>query len=798
MRRALVIACAGLAIGALVWGLRSCPPAQEAVIEPVPEGAIVADETPINELGPGAADRSSVTPPASRVEGPLLTVRGRVVDEQSRPMADVEVAFLEVSWTLLSPNRVESLRAVDAPHAPTFQGSRTAEDGRFELIRPAPDTQERYHFVIGVQARGMASMRFPDLVPANGMTDMGDLFLRRGVRIAGFVRDANGAPCANALVESFASGVPFSEETRSAPNGSFALQRVLADRISLNASTDDHRGVGLQLDLSDGLPRLDVEIVLPLVDGTDSISGIVLDPEGRPSPRATLHLRSEADSSKTFNTLIQTHGDGRFRIDDSEGAVLEIVAKDLPGLRYGPARATGVRGGTHGLELRMVQRAEFMLRVIDDNDRPITQFGFDVSIRRLFPTSFALAEHPRGEARVPLDVDPFGLRVFAPGFASKTLDPLVPGQFADPLVVPLPRAARVRGEVRGKGSPLAMARVTLARENYVDPGPRLRAAPAPSPEAITDSNGRFDLTIERAGTISLRAMHFLGSSPPSEPIEVRPGSIVEGIVLEVDETGAIRASVLRHDGQPAANLGARVVDDQGAIVATAGTDGQGGFSAAGLAPGHYRVRIVNDAGFLRLRKESRDPRSTNAVEWPCEVAAGTTSDIAIRLQAPTDLQIHLELPELVGGRWSVAREFEDPFTGDALVREETHRGGAFDHTLKLLDPTACTVSVEAEIQGGIALTCRKSRLERGHNSITLAPGFGRVRGRVDSTLADGRTMRLNWANDEWRGQASIVLGPDGAFEFPCAPAGACELSFEEMPPRKVTVNAGELTDCGEW
>lgn len=37
MRRVLLIACAGLAIGALIWGLRSRPTEREAVIEP-PDG----------------------------------------------------------------------------------------------------------------------------------------------------------------------------------------------------------------------------------------------------------------------------------------------------------------------------------------------------------------------------------------------------------------------------------------------------------------------------------------------------------------------------------------------------------------------------------------------------------------------------------------------------------------------------------------------------------------------------------------------------------------------------------------
>jgi hypothetical protein len=446
----------------------------------------------------------------------------------------------------------------------------------------------------------------------------------------------------------------------------------------------------------------------------------------------------------------------------------------------------------------MTPRAEFLLRVVDENDQPITHFGFDVNVGRIFSTSFATVEHPGGEVRVPLDTDPFGLRVFAPGHASTMLDPLVPGQFSDPLVVHLTRAARVRGEVRSKGGPLANARVTLAREDYVDPPPRPHAAQWPSPIAISDSEGRFELTIERAGTIALQARHLSGYSLSSAPIEVRPGSEIDGIVLEIGGTGTIQGRVLRHDGLPGANLGARVVDDHGAIVVTSTTDAQGEFTAAGLAPGRYRVRIVNTVGHFWIPKAGRSRAPTAASEWPCDVEAGKTAEISIRLGMPAELRIHLELPELVGGQWSVAREFEDPSTGDTWVLEESHVAGAFDRTQELLDPTAYFVLVEAEVPGGPSLTWRAPSLEPGVRSVSFAPGFGRIRGRMASAPADGRTMRLIWAGNEWRGEASIVLGPDGTFEFPCVPAGACQLSFESMPPRKVDVKAFQLTDCGEW
>ena len=52
MRRALVIACAGLAIGALIWGLRSRPPVEEAVIEPLSEQPQVTDEAGLVDGGP--------------------------------------------------------------------------------------------------------------------------------------------------------------------------------------------------------------------------------------------------------------------------------------------------------------------------------------------------------------------------------------------------------------------------------------------------------------------------------------------------------------------------------------------------------------------------------------------------------------------------------------------------------------------------------------------------------------------------------------------------------------------------
>jgi hypothetical protein len=373
------------------------------------------------------------------------------------------------------------------------------------------------------------------------------------------------------------------------------------------------------------------------------------------------------------------------------------------------------------------------------------------------------------------------------------MDPLVPGQISSPLEIHLSRGAIVRGVVRAGKEVVPKARVRLDRENYSDTAPKRKHNP-PELTALTDTEGRFELTIERPGTITLRASGSQRNSLPTDPIRIRLGEDVDGIVISIVDMGAISGTVSRFDGTPGVNLSVSVLNAAETVVVKAGTDVKGAFTAKDLAPGSYRLRVMRELGFMRLGKPEKFLAREHLDEWPCEVQSGKTSEIDLRLKETALLHLKLDLPRILDEKWYVRCTFEDPRTGEPLSLEETFDGGGFERMHEFVDPCPCGMWIETMGKGGLLLLREQTALQRGTNEIELAPGFGQIQGRLLSPISTDEHVRLAWKNGDWSARVELAPDANGDYLIPCAPAGACILSRITRPAltQSIEVRAGEV------
>lgn len=255
---------------------------------------------------------------------PAYAVRGRVVDEASRPVEGVEVIVYETSSRgCCNPGIVG-----DWPE--------TGEDGRF-LADGMPLDLPR-------ERRQAAGFFHPDYVrrfiqrmvdlprDADGVADLGDIVLQRGIALSGRVTDEAGRPVSGEEVlvigEAPYAGDPgcartpskckliTDDEGRYTVNG---LPPLFYDVVV--ARSDDMTGSAVGVDLMTG-SRDDVDII---VGGTGVLSGRVTKADGSPATDIEFPVWQH---SVHVRKTIRTDENGRYRV----GGLVPGVHTGIEGL----------------------------------------------------------------------------------------------------------------------------------------------------------------------------------------------------------------------------------------------------------------------------------------------------------------------------------------------------------------------------------------------------------------------------------------------------------------------------------
>jgi hypothetical protein len=628
-----------------------------------------------------------------------------------------------------------------------------------------------------------------------GDIDVGELVLEPGARASGFVHDTLGIPCAGVRMSmthpNRRTGVlPVRDETLSAADGRFAFDNAPAARCTLEARSDDLREAKLEVDLSGGEPRTDIDVILPELHGADSISGVVMDPDGNPVPNALIAETETAGPEPRLSISTGCDERGRFRIDGRPGGVFELTVRDRRA-RWCGVRRGDIRSGTHDVVIALDGSRSFLLRVRDASGVPVERFGFDrVSSVMYDYVRDEITQHPGGEVRMASDLVPFDLRVVACGYHSETIAGLDPDHLPAVVDVALRHACMLRGSVSSEGRPVQFARITIGDSHLLDNAPpRSMLGDARAPEAVTDASGAFELTVEGTGTVRLRAQNGARLAPLTSDIAVKPGEDVAGIAIELATTGSIEGAVFDSTGLPRAGVAVAAASDGKPVEATH-ADEHGAFRLAGLPPGDYDVTTMLDRGLVHF--DTHEPPCVAAAQsWRFHVEPGTTQRADLHLLESARCHLALAIPNPPQSTWHVETWIHAQRTGADVRDSSLHANDALD--VEMIDPFDAEVRVECERLDWPQFRIARQSFDRGTREVSLSVTAGRIYGSLASPFAAGETVKLTWHGSSADARAETTVDATGQFVLECAPVGECSLARSTRPhdARTVTVKSAE-------
>lgn len=619
-------------------------------------------------------------------------VRGRVVDENGRGVADARIE----SFT------TEELAAL------------SGADGRFELTSLPLDASS---ISLSVRAEGFvhALVHFEDGRLPN---EEYEVRLEPGFEVTGTVTDESGAPLPGVAIGLGRN--QFDAEVARAVSGDagrFTMRGASARKARLFAS---HEGFATyDVEFEPALQR--GPVVITLRKG-GSLRGVTVDENGQPLARIRVSLRTDESYLESRATSDAT---GRFElanVPDQDGLSLECygAGRVRTTVRFsrGANEVKVVLPPDAGLCGRVIDAASgapierFRVRFVDPEVRPGDEYLSGVSANwfdsgREFRSregrwSFGRSEQPAGAVT--------GIEITAAGYAPArvaravlTLDPQ-----SSPIETPLHPPSKLRGRVLAleSGAPVADARLRIVPVR----GPKHRQVDENAPRTLSDTQGAFEfaelsgepiwIVVEAQGFARKCAGPFepTSASPPVQ-IDLERGAVLRGVLLEWGGAPIGQAEIEVNGTDPLSGerLDWRIT-----------TDAQGRFELAQLGPGEYQVaRLLrsDSLGIFDLARQVDVPenalveielRPRGTVRVSGRVNAGATpfsgpihasklGDGAEENRATFARDGQFELEGLSAGRWQFsAREH--------LTDGRAERHGSLE--IELADGASAVVAID--------------------------------------------------------------------------------------------------------
>lgn len=734
---------------------------------------------------PPEVEEGAMEPPPVVLElRPPLAAAGRVVAGPERaPLGGVRI------WSRALPG-VLAVSGRDGGYGLSLPGDLEEEldlEASVEGYLPATATLEA-----GALGRGSAPVF--SLQPAAAVT--------------GVVVDGEGRPVPEVLITAATEGrrgarrVP-PRYARSAKDGRFRLTVLSPDTLYTLEAVKTGFAPGREelLPLEEGQTREGLRLVLRR--GLTAV-GRVLDEEQQPVAGAQVRLAPLPEGGEGISQLsarwrgarearpVTSDEEGRFVVEDlAPGRFdLHVQAEGLA-----PALVPGVEipDGEGPVDLGEVElEAGLSLegRVVDSSGDPVagvrvaaTQMSVvraaAGSARRAVPEAYTGAA---GRFRVVglRAGEPAQLTVEREGYATRRL-PWVAIPPPEPLEIVLEPGSTVAGlVVGGDGEPVAGARVTA---EAADAGPG--SAPASwRQSAVTDEEGRFEITDIAGGKLWLQAQ-ARGLLPGEKvPVEVPSGGVLDNVRLTLEAGATVLGRVRSPDGEPVA--GARIE-----VLAGDRSFGRRSFLS--------RSDTATDGdGRYRLEGVPTGPQSLAATQ---QDYARAVRDLDVR---PGENRLDFEL----AAGWEVAGRVIDaagaPVPGSAVTlrpaegsRQETTSGpdGAFAFQgvaegtwrLRAEKPGQGVGEVPQPLTvAGADLTGLEIRLEAG----------GRLLGRVLGLTLDELAEVQVFAHSPGQGMRLAQPDYEGAFVFEGLAAGDWRIAAmhpsrgQVMLEEPVTVTSG--------
>jgi RNA polymerase sigma-70 factor (ECF subfamily) len=501
-------------------------------------------------------------------------VRGRVVDENGRGVADARIETFAT----------EELAAL------------SGADGRFELTSLPLDASS---ISLSVRAEGFvrALVHFEDGRLPN---EEYEVRLEPEFEVTGTVTDESGAPLLGVAIGLGRN--QFDAEVARAVSGDagrFTLRGASARKARLFAN---HEGfAAYDVEFEPALQR--GPVVITLRKG-GSLRGVTVDENGQPLARIHVSLRN--DEGYYLESRATSDATGRFElanVPDQAGLSLECYGagrvRTTVRVSRGAKEVKVVLPPDAGLCGRVIDAASgapierFRVRFVDPEVRPGDEYLNGVNTNwfdtgREFRSregrwSFGRSEQPAGAVT--------GIEITAAGYAPArvaravlTLDPQ-----SSPIETPLHPPASLRGRVLALefDAPVADARLRIVPVR----GPKHRQVDENAPRTLSDMQGAFEFT-ELSGEpvwIVVEAQGFARKcagpfepTPASPPVQIdlERGAVLRGVLLEWGGApiGQAEIELNRTDALSGERLDWRLT-----------TDAQGRFEFAQLGPGEYQV-----------------------------------------------------------------------------------------------------------------------------------------------------------------------------------------------------------------
>ena len=518
--------------------------------------------------------------PLSTANGQVVTIglepaaglRGRVVDEDGRPLKGVEIEWVP------GKNR--------ARRFPEGRDSRSRPDGTFALS-PLPSSA-RLDLVARKAGFATTHLALDPLRPFERVADL-ELVLTAGRQASGTVVDEDGHPVAGASIalrrRPTTGGSPSGETRPDAvavtdASGRFELRDLGPGKFDLLASAATFVPARVPgVDIGGGTEAVDLGSVR--LDRGLRIAGTVVDEEGLPLPGARVEISGprfqfldDADESSRATSDARGH----FAFVDRAAGTYRLRARSSGFLaaesgRLEPPLETPV--------VLVMRRGIVVLRgrVVDGQGHPVAAASVLADPARGDTKLRASSDEEGDFELVGLAAGKYWLAIEAEGFRrnhSNVMVQVVPGADLTPVEVVLERGALVAGQVRWPdGRP-------VARES-------VKVTPATGAGwtlyGRSDGSGLFEIDEVPIGAAV--AVASSGSSRTRQEIDVRPGRNMVWFTMRpgVEVSGRVTSG----DGEPVASAEVALVPRNGAPPVWSGSDGS--FTFADVSPGRYGLRV---------------------------------------------------------------------------------------------------------------------------------------------------------------------------------------------------------------
>ncbi|MAB81092.1 MAG: hypothetical protein CMJ89_17235 [Planctomycetes bacterium] len=595
--------------------------------EQPPEKAALEGVDPILEATRLVVEESQAFPEEPGPKKPLghdsneTTVRGRVVDEKGRPVADAEVRAGAGRGPFF---------ALDL--APSIRGAQRAEkstdpQGYFEL-----EVAHGGSVDFLVRADGYAPFKRADVpIPPGEKTELDDFELEPGAVLAGHVVDPAGRGVEGAEIIDvrdrsgvFGFGPLPAPIARTESDGSFLIAQLAVGEYRLRVHAEAHPYLIVE-GLADNTGERVSGLVWVLEPGAE-IVGRVIDIPRVDRGHLEVHATRTGDSLRMgeFGRSAEVDSDGRFRLRGlTPDVYYNVVARRpiLSRFRFGSgaqsrSEPVQARAGDQGITVRYQPEGSIVFQLLDGSTRaPIEDFlvkaGSGLVPLELRDDNGALKTHHAdgrvrfGGLRPATSEDRARLIVSAAGYAEYHLDDisLRVGQELDLGAIYLEPVPLLRVTVRtAEGVPVEGARVRLQRDmggsmeikrriEITDDGHRGEVEMGEGRSTVTDEDGIGELSSYPGQRCKL-IVRAHGYAPSTVDGLELPREGVSEQEVRLSRGGSVLVRVLDSNGIPmaAAKVGHRDTSSGPGVL---------GMWMVGESPGNRSV-VSDTEGYARF------------------------------------------------------------------------------------------------------------------------------------------------------------------------------------------------------